>query len=117
MGDMLARLTDGREVESAIAFEEDYDEMLANDSPGARVQDALDALAPANTDPWRRNARAAIEMRWGLQGDRRRARRVARAGPQVGRARREILPRVAAARGSPARCVITVRQITRSLLC
>jgi len=69
MGDMLARLTDGREVESAIAFEEDYDEMLANDSPGARVQDALDALAPANTDPWRRNARAAIEMRWGLRGD------------------------------------------------
>ena len=69
MGDMLARLTDGREVESAITFEEDYDAALSSDTPVARVADALDALAPPGADAWRRRARAAIEMRWGLGAD------------------------------------------------
>lgn len=65
-GDVLARLTDGREVGSAIAFEEDYDDMLSDDSAEARIADALDALAPPGADLWRRKARATIEMRWGL---------------------------------------------------
>jgi len=65
-GDMLARLTDGREVGSAITIEEDYDAMMSDDSAEARIADALDALAPPGADLWRRKARATIEMRWGL---------------------------------------------------
>lgn len=66
VGDVLARLTDGREVGAAITIEEDYDEMMSDDSAEARIADALDALAPPGADLWRRKARATIELRWGL---------------------------------------------------
>lgn len=71
MGDRIARLTGDAydAVEDAIVCEVDFDGAISHDTPTARVQDALDALAPQGcADGWRRQARRAIELRWCLNG-------------------------------------------------
>ena len=72
VGDQLARLTDSEAVHEAIVFEADLDDALSEsgDPAALRIADALDALAPAagggGGDPWRRNSRRAVELRWRL---------------------------------------------------